>query len=74
MDIKEQKKQMKYGVAVRICVALLGLGVGMTLLWSEQWSQSAIWLPITLITVSVIALVLFLRATRDKKPKNDTIL
>jgi len=71
MDTKKSKPRMKFALAVRLCVALLGLGVGMTLLWSEQWSRNAIWLPITLITVSVLALTLFLRATRDKKPKKE---
>lgn len=72
MEKKNQKNQMQFKMAVRLCVAVLGIGVGITMLWGEQWSGDTIWLPITLIAVSVIALVLFLRATGNKKEKNDT--
>ncbi len=71
MEEKNKKPRMKFALAVRLCVALLGIGVGMTLLWSEQWSGNAIWLPITLIVVSALALGMFLRATRKGKHKND---
>ena len=71
MEKKSQKARFQYGLAVRLCVALLGIGVGLTLLWSEQWSGNAIWLPITQITVSALALGLFLRAIKKKEQKND---
>ena len=71
MEKKSQQPKLRYALAVRLCVALLGIGVGMTLLWSEQWSGNAIWLPITLITVSALALGLFLRAIKKKEQKNE---
>ena len=71
MENKTQKPRLKFALAVRLCVALLGIGIGMTLLWSEQWSGNVIWLPITLIVVSALALGLFLRATSKRKHKND---
>ena len=66
-ETQKSKPRMKFALAVRLCVALLGIGVGMTLLWSEQWSGNAIWLPITLIVVSGLALGLFLRLTGNNK-------
>ena len=72
MEKKNQKDKLQFKFAVRLCVAVLGIGVGITMLWGEQWSGGTIWLPITLIVVSVVALVLFLRATGKKKGKNDT--
>ena len=64
---QESKPKLQYGLSVRLCVALLGLGIGMTLMWSEQWSKGRVWLPIALITISVVALVLILRAIKKKK-------
>ena len=67
------KSGLRISLAVRFCVALLGIGMGVTLLWSEQWNNGAIWMPILLIAVSVLALVLFLRATRAKKKNKNAV-